>query len=341
MKLNSYGVRYAELEWFASYLFNRKQIVNYSNTLSQPASLTCGVPQGSILGPLLFIIYANDIVDIIQNSRIIKYADDTVLYIGGKTIDIIETHLSHDLNLLSEWFEENELILNLKKGKTEAMVFGTAKRLSMVNRDLVVQYPHHTVSVTTSYRYLGVDLDPALTFNDYFASSYKKATGRLHLLNKLRYQLNTKSAVAIYKSLILPVLTYCSLLFIYDNKSKSEKLASIDSRAIEIVNRNTDEPCAVVLPSITSIKKKRACMFVRKCLDNTVCSNFENYYTVLEHDNFTKNKSNGLKLPRVRTEFGKRSVYFAGAKVYNELPISVRKSKTFSEFRNSVNLFFN
>ena len=76
--------------------------------------------------------------------------------------------LSGDLNLLVEWFKENELILNLKKGKTEAMLFGTAKHLAMLNRGLKVKYQHHTVIVTISYRYLGVDVDPFLTFTNYF-----------------------------------------------------------------------------------------------------------------------------------------------------------------------------
>ena len=87
--------------------------------------MTCGVPQGAIFGPL-FIIFANDMVEVLRNSRIIKYADDTVLYVPNDNIEIIESHLSDYLNMLADWFKENELILNLKKGNTEVMIFGTA-----------------------------------------------------------------------------------------------------------------------------------------------------------------------------------------------------------------------
>ena len=157
-------------------------------------------------------------MDVLRNSRIIKYADDTVLYVAGNNIVIIESHLSDDLNLLAEWFRENEFILNLRQGKTEAMIFGTTKRLTMLSAGLKVKHQHHTVNITTSYRYLAVDIDPSLTFDDYFMTSFKKATGRLHLLNKLRFQLDTKAAVTIYKSLIIPVLTNCSVLYIFDNR---------------------------------------------------------------------------------------------------------------------------
>ena len=170
------------------------------------------------MDPLLFIIFANNIVNVLRNSRIIKYADDTVLYVSGNSIEIIESHLSDNLNLLAEWFRENELILHLKQGKTEAMIFGTNKRLTMLNAGLKVKHQHHTVNITTSYRYLAVDIDPSLTFDGYCMTSFKKTTGRLHLLNKLRFQLDTKAVVAIYKSLIIPVLTNCSVLYIVDNR---------------------------------------------------------------------------------------------------------------------------
>ena len=112
------------------------------------------------------------------------------MYVTGNSSEIIESHLSDNSDLLAEWFKENKVILNLKKGKTEAIIFRTAKCLAMLNRNSKVKYQHHTVSTTTSYGYLGVDIGPSLTFNDYFMTWYKKATGRLHLLNKLLFQLD-------------------------------------------------------------------------------------------------------------------------------------------------------
>ena len=101
------------------------------------------------------------------------------------------------------------------------MIFRTFKCLIMLSRALKVKYQHYTVNVITSYRYLGVDIDPSLKFNNYFMTSHKKTTGRLYLLNKLWFQLDTKAAVTIYKSLIIPVLTYCSVFSIFDDKSRA------------------------------------------------------------------------------------------------------------------------
>ena len=220
------------------------------------------------------------------------------------------------------------------------MIFGTTKRLVMLNRSLKVKYQHHTVNVTTSYRYLGVDINPSLIFNDYFMTSCKKATGGPHLLNKLRFQLDTKATVTIYKSLMIPVLTYCSVLSIVDNKSKADCLRSIDSRATRIVNRHPDQAHAVTLSSIVSIKKKHACLFLHKCIDGKLCENFAEYFSLLSHEKRTRNNSISLNLPSVRTQFSKRSVYFSVAKLYNDLPVQIRQLDSFEKFRNSINTFF-
>ena len=196
------------LEWFKSYLFNRRQVIYHNN--SALSSFACGVvTQGSILGPLLFLLFSNDIVDNVKNSRIIMYADDTILYAQGKDLNMIENALSRDMSSLAAWFHENELIVNLKKGKTEAMLFGTAKRYATTAKSFEVKYKEKPINVTTSYKYLGVKLDPTMTMQEHFNSTYKRASSRLSLLSKVRNLLTDEAAKKICLTMILPVMKYC------------------------------------------------------------------------------------------------------------------------------------
>ena len=335
-KLSAYGIKDTELSWFTDYLFNRKQIVLYNGQCSSISSIKCGVPQGSIIGPLLFVIFINDIVDYVIKSSIIKYADDTVLYTPGKDIYIIEQNLSQDLERLAEWFTENEMILNLKKGKTECMLIGTAKRLAAAPRSLEVKYNQNLINVTTTYKYLGVEIDHTLTLNDHFNRSYKKATTRLLFLSKLRSQLTPEAAVSVYNCMILPIITYCSLVSLHVTKTQCCRLKSIDNRAKKIIGA----PSSDDIISIDSFKKRNACKFVRKCLENYICENFENYFTLQHHEKSTRNNNIYLKLPVVRTEFARKSAYFMAAKIYNDLPIDIRRCKSFESFCGCLKVHF-
>ena len=127
-KLPAYGISSKELDWFTDYLFNRSMFANYNGTISEKLAANCGVPQGSILGPLLFLIHFNEIPELLSYCEVILYADDTVLYFHHKTLAEIERAMRVDLGILSDWLRDNELLLNLKKGKTEVMVFGTKAR---------------------------------------------------------------------------------------------------------------------------------------------------------------------------------------------------------------------
>ena len=122
-------------------------------------------------------------------------------------------------------------------------------------------------------------------------TSYKKTTGRLHWLNRLLFQLVTKTAATIYKPLIILVFTYCSVLSIFDNKSRADHLKSIDSGATRIVNRHVAQVHSFSLPSIASIEKKHACLFVRECIDWKLCENFAEYFSLQSHEKRTRNNS--------------------------------------------------
>jgi hypothetical protein len=133
-KLPAYGVEGPELAWFTDYLLNRTQFVEMQNNCSRPSTITTGVPQGSILGPLMFIVFFNDLKESVKNSEIIKYADDTAILYADKDAQNIEDALNEDMNLIRDYCYHNELLLNLKKGKTEVMLFGTSQRLRKVEK---------------------------------------------------------------------------------------------------------------------------------------------------------------------------------------------------------------
>ena len=118
-KLPSYGINNKERHWFTDYLFSRMQSVQFKGALSDANPIFSGVPQGSILGPLLFTIHFNDVHTPLQSTSIITYADDTVIFTAAKDLESIQRHLSEDCHNLSSWFRDNELVLNLKKGKTD------------------------------------------------------------------------------------------------------------------------------------------------------------------------------------------------------------------------------
>ena len=116
-KLPSYGIVNKELQWFTDYLFSRTQSVQFKGALSDANPIFTGVPQGSILGPLLFTIHFNDVHTPLQSTPIITYADDTVIFMAAKDLDTIQRSLNEDVNNLFSWFRDNELVLNLKKGQ--------------------------------------------------------------------------------------------------------------------------------------------------------------------------------------------------------------------------------
>ena len=185
-KLFTYGIKGKENQWFADYLFNRRQNVELNGVRSEPEPILTGVPQGSILGPLLFILFYNDLADHIVHSEIIIYADDTVIFFAHKDPCEIERMLTEDMERIGAYSANNELIINTKKGKTEVMLFGSAKRLKAVGRNLVIMYANSPINFVSSYKYLGIIVDDTLTLAENFNRSYKSASSRLRLLERMK-----------------------------------------------------------------------------------------------------------------------------------------------------------
>lgn len=323
--LPSYGIVGNEMDLITNYLFNRKQQVAFNKSLSQTMPIFCGVPQGSVLGPLLFLLAFNDIGDVLKNSKIILYADDTVIYTTGKTLEEVEIKLQEDFERITKWMKMNDLTINLKKGKTECMLFGTTRKTKDLSLQIVCQ--HNTLSFTNTYKYLGIILDQSLSLADHFQATYKKASGRLYLLYKIRPYLTQQASLSIYQTMIVPLFTYCSILTLQLNETRSRKILSFEKRAkFLIYGKDSSKD----IPKIKTIANKRTCSLVYDCLKNNVCQNFENYFELL--NNNTRNNGKLLRLPRIKLESSRKSFYYNGAKAYNELPLIIRKAESKNEF---------
>ena len=160
-KLKAAGISGTELHWFKDYLSNRTQQVSVENELSGARPITSGVPQGSILGPLLFVMLINDLPSRLNTCSTLMYADDTVLFYSSKDVNEIERALCRDLQLLESWLRDNSLFLN--KSKTECVLFGTASRLSTVTK-FSIYVSGSLIERVSEFKYLGVVLDESLSW---------------------------------------------------------------------------------------------------------------------------------------------------------------------------------
>ena len=139
------------------------------------------------------MIHFNSLNDVIHNANVLNYADDTVLYLAGKHRQSIQDKLNEDMSFIANWFEENELIINLKKGKTESLLFGTAKRRAKDFTPFKILYRGTAILETTAYKYLGMEIDCTLNLNSHFDKCFKRASARLRLLLPKDYHVKITS----------------------------------------------------------------------------------------------------------------------------------------------------
>ena len=262
-KLSIYRIRNKELNWFESYLFDRKHFVLFDGVKSDTHSVCCGVPQGSVLGPPLFFLLINDVELHFKYSQIILYADDTVKY-SNKCCENIQEHLNSDLELVGNWFSANNLVVNLKKSKTECVMFGTHCKTSRSSKlDLKI----HGTQITESngYEYLGVYMDKNLSFHEYLNKTLKKASSRVRMLSRIRQNIGPFTAEKIYKIMVLPVMLYCNNVLLNLSDSHKQKFEDIQNRAKKIV---TGSNSPLNWPSVNDIRNRRCIHEVFKCLHN-------------------------------------------------------------------------
>ena len=205
-KLAYYGVSQIEYTWFQSYLANRQQQCQVNGFISGKKEIICGVPQGSILGPLLFLIYINDLPNCLRNTTPCLYADDTQVFAASYDFDELANDIKIDLENVTIWLNVNKL--QSHPSKTKLMIIGSKQNLTNKIGDLdpSIFMNNNPVSSVVSNKCLGVDLDDSLTFHTYIEKICKKNCAGIGVLRRIKPFVPQASLVTLYTALVQPYM---------------------------------------------------------------------------------------------------------------------------------------
>ena len=204
-KLRNYGIGGDELSWFTSYLTDRTQSVSLDNVTSD--SMDIGVPQGSILGPLLFTLYINDLPSVTKTCKVILYTDDTAIIYSDKQKAQIEKHLNNDMAIVKTWLDENKLTLNVKK--TKSMLIGNKKLLNEADY-LDIRLDMDSIEQVGEFKYLGVWLDSSLKFTSHISKMSSKISSAIGVISRVSRYLPVVQRKMLYNAMVRVGVDYKS-----------------------------------------------------------------------------------------------------------------------------------
>ena len=210
-KLRLLGVDANACQWFESFLSGRTRVTICNNAKSDTAPVSIEVAQGSTLGPLLFIIYENDIPSIFETCQITLFADDTVVYCSSNCPDVLQQRLNSDLSRVCDWLKENHHIINVKKYKF--MLTERSERLASLSSTLHVNIGNVLLDGVQSYKYLGLMINSNLTWHDHIDYIKNEIYKNLRLLRRIKKYLPIHSRLLFYTSYILPIFDYADIVW--------------------------------------------------------------------------------------------------------------------------------
>ena len=318
------GIRGTALKWFKSFLTKRKQKVRIGDTLSEEVIVEFGVPQGSVLGPVLFNIYIRSIYNIMSDLgfKIEGYADDHQVYKGFSPIFQVKV-LAYDINRcfsrISDWMKCHFLCLN--PAKTQIMVLGSDSVLEQIGIHGVVLDCGTCIRFKNTCKNLGVHFDSGLTFDAQITSTVFKCTSTLRKLYRMKFYLDTSQKKILTCALILSTLDYCNSLYYGINKQLINKLQSVQNSAARLIfGRRKHDSTSDLLKNLHWLRVEervsyKLILLVFKCINAKAPS----YLSAMIQFSGSHVHSD-LIVSRSSTHYGDRSFVHAGPKLWNSLP---------------------
>ena len=342
-KLRVYNFSEISLSWFASYLTLRKQTVRIGHSYSKFKDIENGVPQGSILGPILFLLYINDLPLYLSNSISELYADDTTLHTSGNSIESIRNDLVSDLSAVLRWCEENGMMINIDKCKS--MLIGSRPKINLNEKDFKLNLQGSEIQTVNCEKILGVYVDQTLSWDQQIDNLCAAISSRISLFGRIKTYLPLISRIAFYNGYILPLIDYCSVVWGNSSEENLNRILKLQKRAARsIMNASYDTPSSFLFKQL-EIMPIKVRIFYHKAVSvykglhelapGYICNLFCEAQTFHERK-LRSSCSGNLAIPRPHLECFKKSLSYSGPKVWNSLPSDVKSATSLANFKHML-----
>ena len=332
-KLYAYGFSKKALQLIFSYLNNRKQRVKINGSFSSWDISRIGVPQGSVLGPLLFNIFINDLPYTISQTEVCNFADDTTIYTGDKNPEAVVSKLENDASILNKWYSDNLMKLNDKK--CHLLMFGNKKHQHTIT------IGNSVINESNSQQLLGVNIDKNLNFSDHVNTLCKKASQKLHALARISPYMGQDKVKLIMNAFIKSHFSYCPLIWMFHDRKSNNRINKIHERALRIMYHDSDSSFEELL------LKDKSVTFHQKNLQLLMIEVFKTVKTsnptfmkeiFVERQSLYNLRSNGLSRPIPKsTSNGLETIKYTGSKLWELLPNEIKQLSSIREFKGYIN----
>ena len=345
-KLEYYGIRGIALKLLTSYFSCRKQFVSSESNDSSMLNVTLGVPQGSVLGPLFFLVYINDF----HNSTDLEvrhFADDTLVYFASTNVGLLETVMNHELIKIQLWLDSNKLRLNA--AKTKFMIFSPKSTIFKHASNIKLQIGKQDIELVNSYKYLGVILDSNLNWKSHVSNLVTKLSRSVGMMFKLRHYLNKNARMMVFNSLFLTHVRYGILCWGRANKTTLQPLTRLLNKMLKCINfcsyQHVQMPAlykACNVLQLDDICKLEICKFMFKLHKQLLPKNFSKYFTNISsiHGHQTRWVQRvKFFMPRKSKLVGQQALGYYGNKAWNELPQFLKQAENLKLFSSKLKFY--
>ena len=328
-KLEKYGIRGRALDLIKNYISNRRQQVRIGTSLSNEKTTNIGLPQGSVISPLLFILYINDINLISNKMAIILYADDTTLIFKNKSYDDLITTCNTELDKFRNWSIANRLSLNVNKTH---VLFVTNRNSRSPHRVPNIYYGTCPLEVKNKCTFLGVIIDNKLKFSDHIEQICNKVSKLVGILFKLKDFVPKNILVQLYYSLAYPYMQYCNLIFANTFNTHLDPLIKIQKKLIRLIAN---------APFLAHTNDLFLNNNILKFTDvNIYCTGIfmyknPNLFATNQH-NYNTRHGNELRSIFQRTSTTQHNINYAGPRIWNAIPAGIRETTNLESFKRSL-----